>query len=309
MLPAGYGHLAPKTYLGMTLCIPYALFGIPLSGLLVTIIGQNLKRRLLILWKRFLDKVYSVTSATSSSAHHIALATSVTVAGIFFYVILIIIPAFCFYKIEGWDWLTSHYYSFISFSTIGFGDLVAGNNPTLSVIGRIVYKIILIFYLVFGMGFMTLCLQAIQLQNAERVQRLAERKVIRRIMKKRRIRKQGEKADTISKTTSSGDDEYVIITQVIDGEQYEMCKFDQELEYETISMCEAAMQTVPPPNCTKSTQTEQTDTSQLLNAKHTDPVLSVECETHSDANSSSSTTPAKPEEWGITVNTLSNGKV
>lgn len=40
------------------------------------------------------------------------------------------IPAFIFTAIEGWAYTTSIYYTIVSLTTVGFGDVVAGNGYT-----------------------------------------------------------------------------------------------------------------------------------------------------------------------------------
>lgn len=41
-------------------------------------------------------------------------------------VVFLVIPAGLFAIVEGWNYIDSFYYAFITLTTIGFGDLVAG---------------------------------------------------------------------------------------------------------------------------------------------------------------------------------------
>ena len=43
-------------------------------------------------------------------------------------IVFILLPAIVFTCIEAWNYLDSVYFAFITLSTIGFGDLVPGNN-------------------------------------------------------------------------------------------------------------------------------------------------------------------------------------
>jgi hypothetical protein len=43
-------------------------------------------------------------------------------------VVFLVIPAGLFAIVEGWHYIDSFYYAFITLTTIGFGDLVAGND-------------------------------------------------------------------------------------------------------------------------------------------------------------------------------------
>ena len=45
-------------------------------------------------------------------------------------VIFLAIPAGIFTVVEGWNYIDSFYYAFITLSTIGFGDFVAGKPTT-----------------------------------------------------------------------------------------------------------------------------------------------------------------------------------
>lgn len=47
----GYGHLSPSTISGRIFCLAYALFGIPMTGILLGAIGERFSRC-------FLDQVY-----------------------------------------------------------------------------------------------------------------------------------------------------------------------------------------------------------------------------------------------------------
>jgi len=44
------------------------------------------------------------------------------------FVIFLILPPFIFVHFESWTFLESFYYAYITLTTIGFGDLVAGNG-------------------------------------------------------------------------------------------------------------------------------------------------------------------------------------
>jgi len=44
------------------------------------------------------------------------------------FVIFLILPSFVFMHFESWSFIKSFYYAFVTLSTIGFGDIVAGNE-------------------------------------------------------------------------------------------------------------------------------------------------------------------------------------
>eukprot|EP00057_Strongylocentrotus_purpuratus_P030412 XP_781606.1 PREDICTED: potassium channel subfamily K member 2-like [Strongylocentrotus purpuratus] len=318
----GYGHLAPSTVLGRSVCIIYALIGIPLSGLLVTIIGQQLKKRLRGIWKRLLHRMHCITTGKSSPSHRIATITAVVISGFAFYVILIIIPACLFKYIEGWDWLTSQYYAVISFTTIGFGDYVAGDGQTLSVVGHVVYKVLLIFYLLFGMGFVTMLLQGLQKRNAQKVEQFTKRRVIRRIMKRKRVRRKPGLDDPdgiMLKEMPSESEEYVVITTDVvvggesQGEDFEMQELESGVPFETVSVVDDIMQTQTIPSFDADTQTDwsKLDYSNCCCCCHKKPetndgsTMTHTSSQSSSASSSESKVVNDPDRtWKITENSV-----
>lgn len=74
------------------------------------------------------------------------------------YVLFIAIPAIIFAAIEGWTYREATYYSFITLSTIGFGDFVAGQQedvPDNSVV-RDVYKVCVAAWVFVGLAFLAI---------------------------------------------------------------------------------------------------------------------------------------------------------
>ena len=65
---------------------------------------------------------------TSEWSHMLVLTFQVLVYVIFGTIVFILLPAIVFTFVEGeWRYLDSVYFAFITLTTIGFGDLVAGN--------------------------------------------------------------------------------------------------------------------------------------------------------------------------------------
>lgn len=72
------------------------------------------------------------------------------------FVFFIFIPAFIFTKFENWDYFLAVYYSYVTLSTVGFGDYVPTFQPHQERefgIYFICYQIFLIFWVVFGLGY------------------------------------------------------------------------------------------------------------------------------------------------------------
>lgn len=93
-------------------CIFYALVGIPLTGVFLSGLGQNLSKPLTDFKNRSKNKYIKVAKTAG--------------IGSLGFAILIFIPAAIFHAIEDWTFFEGIYYAFISLTTVGFGDYVAG---------------------------------------------------------------------------------------------------------------------------------------------------------------------------------------
>ncbi|CAG2104467.1 unnamed protein product, partial [Medioppia subpectinata] len=132
----GYGHLTPYTASGKLFCIIYALFGIPMTGLLIG--AKSRYRRQLSIRLMLLKK------------------------GLIFFVpwflVFLVLPAIVFAFIENWTFLEGFYYCFVTLSTIGFGDYVAGSFEKHYIW---VYKLIVVLWIIFGLAYLSMILNFI----------------------------------------------------------------------------------------------------------------------------------------------------
>lgn len=84
--------------------------------------------------------------------------------GLFFFVpwfiVFLVFPATLFIFIEDWSFIQGFYYCFITLSTIGFGDYVAGNFQADWIW---FYKIILVLWIIFGLAYLSMILNFISL--------------------------------------------------------------------------------------------------------------------------------------------------
>lgn len=115
----GYGNVAPETRLGKYLCMLYTFFGIPLNVTFMRLLGLQ-----------FRSCLQNILSLSKTIVGGDAWAFSVVLGGVvyfaFFEGLLIFVPAAVFNAIEDWSYLQAVYYCFVSLSTIGLGDYVAG---------------------------------------------------------------------------------------------------------------------------------------------------------------------------------------
>ena len=136
----GYGHVSPLSPAGKIFCIIFALFGIPLTLVMISACVE----RLLIVT----NKLYEAMKKMSAFADHsingvnLPLLTYTHLLLVFAFVLTayFLIPAAVFSSIErDWDYLDALYYCFISLSTIGLGDYIPGDSEHQNY--RMIYKI------------------------------------------------------------------------------------------------------------------------------------------------------------------------
>ncbi|KAK2825893.1 hypothetical protein Q5P01_020107 [Channa striata] len=116
----GYGNIAPKTSGGRVFCIFYGLFGVPLCLTWISELGKFFGGRAKHLGQYLTKKGFSLRKAQFTC----------TAIFIFWGVLVhLVIPPFVFMSQEGWTYIEGLYFSFVTLTTIGFGDLVAGVEP------------------------------------------------------------------------------------------------------------------------------------------------------------------------------------
>ncbi|GAA6098282.1 potassium channel subfamily K member 5a [Tachysurus ichikawai] len=116
----GYGNIAPKTSAGRVFCIFYGLFGVPLCLTWISELGKFFGGRAKHLGQYLTKRGFSLRKAQF---------TCTFVFLIWGVLIHLVIPPFVFMSQEGWTYIEGLYFSFVTLTTIGFGDLVAGVDP------------------------------------------------------------------------------------------------------------------------------------------------------------------------------------
>ena len=113
----GYGHSTPNTKFGKTFTIGYAALGIPAAMVMFQSMGERMNKAFSVI----IRKLRSVLGCSRTEATEIELiafslfTSSVMISG----------GALLYHTQEGWSLFDSMYYTFITLSTIGFGDFVA----------------------------------------------------------------------------------------------------------------------------------------------------------------------------------------
>ncbi|XP_031839838.1 open rectifier K[+] channel 1 isoform X2 [Nomia melanderi] len=160
----GYGNLAPTNMLGRILMIFYGLIGIPINGILLTQLGEffghvfvKAHEKYKSYKKNHARNDYCPRKLTTFETRKVGLAAQIFVYLTPGFVMFIFFPAFLFSHYEGWSYDEAVYYAFVTLTTIGFGDYVAGqDNSKGSGIFFILYKTFLICWISFGLGYIVM---------------------------------------------------------------------------------------------------------------------------------------------------------
>lgn len=118
----GYGNVAPKTKGGRVFCILYGLCGIPLCLVWISELGSFFGDRAKRLSQVLIRKGISVKKVQ---------LTCTALFLLWGLIVHLLIPPVVFMSLEGWSYLEGIYFSFITLTTVGFGDYVAGVNPNI----------------------------------------------------------------------------------------------------------------------------------------------------------------------------------
>ncbi|XP_066271724.1 potassium channel subfamily K member 2-like [Branchiostoma lanceolatum] len=140
----GYGAHTPQTTGGRVFVIFYALLGIPLTAAFLSGLAGVMSD----VARRFTDAILRWNpKCTPATASRIAWACCLVLGtGVFF-----VLPAWVVHFVEKWSFLDSVYFMFVSLSTIGFGDFVAGTEKQNYWEG---YRIMMKVWIVVGLAFL-----------------------------------------------------------------------------------------------------------------------------------------------------------
>ncbi|XP_066533345.1 potassium channel subfamily K member 5b [Hoplias malabaricus] len=119
----GYGNVSPKTVGGRVFCILFGLCGIPLCLTWISELGTFFGSRAKRLSHVLLHKKFSVKKV------QFVCTTLFLLWGLLFH---LVIPPFIFMVVEQWTYLEGLYFCFITLTTVGFGDYVAGVNTSVN---------------------------------------------------------------------------------------------------------------------------------------------------------------------------------
>lgn len=148
----GYGNLHPTSGTGRILVLVYSLIGIPLNGIVLTQLGSFFESRIL-------RAHYSYKTQRMMGPQLSLILDIVTylIPGI---IVFIFLPAGIISFFEEWTFDESVYFTFVTLTTIGYGDYVAGQKVNTG-ISYDAYKVFLVFWIMFGLGYLFMILSFI----------------------------------------------------------------------------------------------------------------------------------------------------
>ncbi|XP_063145140.1 potassium channel subfamily K member 16-like [Candoia aspera] len=141
----GYGNLSPRTAGGQLFCVFFALFGIPLNIVFLQHVGKMLST--LCEW---LAKWLYRKGVKKKTARGLTLLFFL-VMGI---LVFLCVPSVIIRKIEGWTYNEAIYFTFITLSTIGFGDYMIGRQHDKFYFPG--YRIVVAIWIIFGLAWIAL---------------------------------------------------------------------------------------------------------------------------------------------------------
>ncbi|XP_060085356.1 two pore potassium channel protein sup-9-like [Ylistrum balloti] len=138
----GYGHSTPKTVGGKLFCMSYALAGIPLCMIMFQSVGERLNTFVTFALRQ-IKKCFRLRNTEVSQSDLIFITMNLST-------MILTCGALVFSHVEGWAYIDAFYYSFITLTTIGFGDFVALQQDNM-VQSKPHYFVFSILFILFGL--------------------------------------------------------------------------------------------------------------------------------------------------------------
>ncbi|KAF7639570.1 Ion_trans_2 domain-containing protein [Meloidogyne graminicola] len=174
----GYGNPVPVTKIGRVACISFSLFGIPLTLVTIADLGKFLSEHLVWLYGKWtklknflyltLSKRKGVINKKVNFYNNQCLLTNELInekriPALLVFTILVLYTALgglLMSQLEPWSFFTSFYWSFITMTTVGFGDLMPRRDH---------YTAIILLYIVLGLAITTMCIDLVGVQYIRKI--------------------------------------------------------------------------------------------------------------------------------------------
>nr|CAH0110147.1 unnamed protein product [Daphnia galeata] len=138
-----YGDFSPKSDWGKIFCIFYGFTGIPICGVLLASTSDYFSNMFLYLYEQRRKKEQQDQRRSIFIAAVIFLIPGLAV--FFFF------PSAIFAYIENWSYLDATYFSFLTLTTIGFGDIIAAQQPNFPLLW--LYRVSWIIWVLLGIAY------------------------------------------------------------------------------------------------------------------------------------------------------------
>ncbi|KAH0535692.1 hypothetical protein KQX54_018257 [Cotesia glomerata] len=152
----GYGNLAPTKLSSRIVMIFYAIIGIPINGILLANLGDFFSSVFIKAHRNYKSYKEDDCQKKPKETKKFTFFFQILMYLIPGIVVFIFFPAFIFSYVEEWTYDQSVYYAFVTLTTIGFGDLVAGQNSPDGNFFVGTYKAFLIIWISFGLGYIVM---------------------------------------------------------------------------------------------------------------------------------------------------------
>ncbi|XP_034997062.1 potassium channel subfamily K member 16-like [Zootoca vivipara] len=143
----GYGNVCPQTKEGQMFCVIFALFGIPFNLICLNYIGFLVSR----LFERCAAKVFGKGKKKTARYTFLFMAVGL--------LMFLILPSFLFQHAEGWSYHEAIYFTFITLSTIGFGDYLIGRKHERNYF--VGYQLLAAVWIVIGLAWIAVLFQLV----------------------------------------------------------------------------------------------------------------------------------------------------
>ncbi|XP_001354747.2 open rectifier potassium channel protein 1 isoform X1 [Drosophila pseudoobscura] len=153
----GYGNISPTTFAGRMIMIVYSVIGIPVNGILFAGLGEYFGRTFEAIYRRY--KKYKMSTDMHYVPPQLGLITTVVIALVPGIALFLLLPSWVFTYFENWPYSISLYYSYVTTTTIGFGDYVptfGPNQPREFGGWFVVYQIFVIIWFIFSLGYLVM---------------------------------------------------------------------------------------------------------------------------------------------------------
>ncbi|XP_017125357.1 open rectifier potassium channel protein 1 isoform X2 [Drosophila elegans] len=181
----GYGNISPTTFAGRMIMIVYSVIGIPVNGILFAGLGEYFGRTFEAIYRRY--KKYKMSTDMHYVPPQLGLITTVVIALIPGIALFLLLPSWVFTYFEDWPYSISLYYSYVTTTTIGFGDFVptfGPNQPREFGGWFVVYQIFVIVWFIFSLGYLVMIMTFITRFVEREIER--GRRIRLRLSRKRR---------------------------------------------------------------------------------------------------------------------------